>query len=174
MPLFREKLEGFSFPSKEKGAKERVVLEKELLHPPRYEKMDEVSVGWKAKSVIIEHFLTRNVPRKPWTKPTVAGEYLLRYQDGTTEAFPVGIGKDVGFYGRRQHQAETHGVYRHNGYSTVYYCRSRNCKGPLGENRSVYVSEILCDFEKELASISYVEKEGVDACLSTCRITVIE
>ena len=174
MPEYREKLESFSFPSREKGAKFTKLLEAELEIAPKYEPMPEISVDKKVKSVCIEHVTTRYIVRKPWSDPLVIGEYRFEYSDGSFEVHPVYNALNIGHYNRRQHSIYENPLYRHNGYTTDYYCGSKHCKTPFGEDMSVYTVEFLTDPDKTLTSITLSENEELTPRIKVCAVSVIE
>ncbi len=168
MPILREKIEGVSYPSHQKDAKMQVLLEQPFTNAPE----KEITVGQKAKSVLLQHTLLRKLPKEPWKPGALVGEYLLTYEDGTVERLPLQMGKNIAHWNRRQHEPTPHQLYRHTGYMTVYYCEGIHSKTPDGENVCLYQTEVLTDPSKTLRSIALTETG--DAPIALCKIALVK
>ncbi len=170
MPTLREKLEGFSFPSRKKGAQRCTLLEQPFTAAPR----KEVEVGEKAASVVLQHTMLHKLPKEPWKPGAIVGEYLLTYEDGTEERYTLQMGKNIAHWNRRQHQPQPQQMYRHTGYMTVYYCEGVHSKTPAGENVCLYQVEIPTDQAKVLRSVRLIEDENAGAGIALCKAELVK
>lgn len=174
MPRFREKLENFSFPSLEKGAVSTELLHEEVELPPKYLPMPCINVDKKVKSICIEHMCTRYLVRKPWSDPQLIAEYRFEYSDGTVDVHPVYNSLNIGYYNRRQHSICKNPLYRHNGYTTDFFCGSKHWKSPFGEDMSLYTVEFLTDSEKTLSRITLLESSDAEPRIKVFSVSVIQ
>lgn len=169
IPL-REKLEGISFPSRQKGAETETLLEQPFTAAP----LKEVAVNDTAKSVLLQHTLLRNLPKQPWLPGDKVGEYILTYADGTEERLTLQMGKNIAHWNRRQHQPQPQQMYRHTGYMTVYYCEGIHSKTENGENVCLYQVEVLTDPTKVLRSVKLAEEPAVEAAVAFCKAEIVK
>lgn len=170
MPTLREKLEGFSFPSRKKGAETETLLEQPFTAAVE----TEVAIGQKVKSVLLQHTMLRKLPKKPWIAGNVVGEYILTYEDGTEERHALQVGKNIAHWNRRQHEPTPQQMYRHTGYMTVYYCEGVHSKTENGENVCLYKIELLTDPAKVLKSVKLAEDVSKEAAVVLCKAEIVK
>lgn len=168
LPSLREKLENFSFPSKSKGAQELSFLEQEIPLPPvkGAALQTEAAIGQKLSSVAVSTTMLRKITRKPWTDFETVGAIELCYEDGTVVSEALAVGKNVYHWNRHQFDRFEHQLYRHNGYTTVYYCEGEDGHLPTGEKTCFYRVELLTDPNKILSSVRITELCHKDARLA--------
>ncbi len=170
MPKFRERMEGISYPSRQKDAESKTLLEQPFTDAPQ----KTVEIGEKVSSVVLTHTMLRRIPKEPWVPGEKVGEYILTYEDGTEERITLQMGKNIAHWNRRQHEPTSHQLYRHTGYMTVYYCDGVHSKTERGENVCLYQIELLTDRSKTLRSIVLAEEAEVDPRIALCKVEIVK
>jgi len=173
MPALRANLSGRAYPSLETGAVCETIIENSIQLPPVLPVKQITSFCVKDsayRSLILTHTCLRKLTRLPWKDLVVVGKYILNYADGTSEELQITNGGNIGYWNRRQNEPFQHPVYRHNGYTAVYYTDAEYFKLSDGSDATFYRWEYALPEGKKLSSVKLEQVPEVDANVFLYRV----
>ena len=154
-PAVREKLTGEVYPSLHKETRliKDFCPDPSASVPAPFESMD---LDIEAESLIFTQALTSPVTRRAWEACPDVGAWRITLSDGEVIERKLLSGRNVGYLRRRAHDPITHGIFRHNGYTTSFMCDVENLTDPSGEPLSLYRDEVILPRGAEVKKIELI------------------
>ncbi len=174
MPEIREKLGDRRYPSRMDGAKKTIICDNGEFKPESYELNVSFSADTAAKSLVFEHTATKKIMRYPWVENDVIGDYVISFEDGTSETIPVTYAGILTHYARRQGEPFGHKYYRHNGYTATYFTDVDEIRLPDGSFCSIFAYEWINPTpDKKIVKIEYISNGRFDTDVYIRKITAV-
>ena len=175
MPELRMRIQDVCYPSMKEGAQVELLIDGNVSFPPskNHTSATKFVVQRKGKSIIFYHTMLRRLSRAPWQEAEKVGEYRLMFEDGSEEILELAVGKNIGYWNRRQYEPYRNKLYRHTGYTTVYYCDCEKSKTSDGQDVSVYTVEYILPEDKKLQEVRMLEETGKDARIVFCKAELV-
>ena len=176
MPYIRQNLKGVKYPSLTGNAVFETIVENNIEFPPVFPVSQKTSFDVNADydSIIFSHTELKRHTKMPWVACEQSAEYILTYDDGTHESVPVTNGGNIAYWNRRQNAPYKHPLYRHNGYSSVYYTDGSLSKTADGRDITVYNYEHILRKDKKTVKIELVQSKTLDTNVFLCKATGVK
>ena len=161
MPYIRQNIKNIKYPSLMADCVIDTIVENNIQFPPVLpaKQVTCFEVNGDYDSIVLSHTQLRRMTKMPWVICEEVANYIVTYTDGTQDKIPVTNGGNIGYWNRRQNEPHKHQLYRHNGYTTVYYTDGELHKTAEGENVTFYNYEFIIPENKKVAKIELVESE---------------
>ena len=174
MPEIREKLSDRKYPSRAADALKAVIADNGEFIPESVELNKCFECDTVAKSLIFEHTATKKIMRYPWVENDVIGDYVISFEDGTSESIPVTYAGILTYFRRRQGEPFAHKYYRHNGYSATYFTDVKEIRLSDGGFCSIFAYEWINPTpEKKIKKIEYISNGNFDTDVYIRKISAI-
>ncbi len=176
MPYIRQNLKRVKYPSLTDNAVFEIIVENSVEFPPVFPVSQKTSFDVDADydSIIFSHTELKRHTKMPWAACEQSAEYILTYDDGTQESVPVTNGGNIAYWNRRQNAPYKHPLYRHNGYSSVYYTDGSLSKTADGRDITVYNYEHILRKDKKTVKIELVQSKTLDTNVFLCKATGVK
>ena len=176
MPYFRQSLKNVEYPSLCEGAITEIIAQSDISFPPlsTVNQSVDIDVDGDYKSLVFFHTELKKLTRLPWQDYDVTGKYILTYDDGTVEEIAATNNGIIGHWNRRHNEVLTHPLYRHTGYTCVYYTDGEEYKTADGENVCIYKYEHILSAGKKIKNVKLVRSDAFDTDIFLCKLVGVK
>ena len=164
IPYIRQNLKGIKYPSLRDGSIKENIIKNDVEFPPVFpvNQITSFDIDGNYSSIIFSHTQLKRMTKMPWVLCEEIGKYVITYNDNSTEEIIIANSGNIGYWNRRQNEAHKHQLYRHNGYTAVYFTDGVLEKTADGENVTFYNLEFVIPEGKRAVKVELVENKDFD------------
>ena len=163
MKSLREHFKGIKYPS----GNDKCTIHTHFENPDNiFESSNDnkiVKIDQKCDSVLISHTIAEAFSTLPMVPSETIANYIIKYDDESTETIEVKNGVNIGHHSRRHNAPIKHKLFRHYGYTATYETDGSEEIDEFGNLITYYELEYLPKSDKKICSIELVVDKAFDS-----------